>query len=168
MHIIESLFSSVSLSGEQTLCLKYNKNKLHKTDCLCLQTRSVDRLLTRIYDSFINQTGLKTTQYGLLRCINNFHSPCMSDIAGALCLDQTTASRNIGKLQQGGYVQTCPAEDDPRKTMLELTPLRHEKLIEGRAAWEKAQNLVKDQFGEKDFEQLFVLLDRNTEILDEN
>lgn len=142
------------------------ETKRFKTDCLCLQTRRADRIITRIYDSFIKQTGLKSTQYALLRCIDNFTEPCVADISMAMCMDQTTVSRNIGKLQRGGYISTSASPADPRKTNIKITRLGYDKMEEAKSAWEKAQLAVKAQLGEEVFEQLYNLLGKIPEILD--
>ena len=140
--------------------------KRFKTDCLCLQTRRADRILTQLYDSFIRQTGLKSTQYGLLRCIDNFVEPCLADIRAAMCMDQTTVSRNISKLQRGGYISTSSSTADPRKSIISITKLGYDKMAEAKTAWEKAQLAVKEQLGDEVFERLYDLLGKIPEKLD--
>lgn len=142
------------------------KAKRFNSSCLCLQTRRADRILTHLYDSFIKQTGLKSTQYGLLRCINNFDNPCLADISIAMCMDQTTVSRNINKLQKGGYISTSPSKTDPRKSDIIITQFGYEKMREAEMAWEKAQQSVKQHLGKENFDQLYNMLDKIADVLE--
>ena len=140
--------------------------KRYKTNCLCLQTRRADRVINRLYNSFISKTGLQSTQYGLLRCISTLDNPCMADIGAALCMDQTTVSRNLAKLEKAGFIFTFPSETDTRKANIRITQLGHEKLAEATLAWEQAQKTAKGKMGEEEFVQLFNLLDKIVDALD--
>lgn len=133
---------------------------------MCFQARRADRILTRLYDSFIKRTGLKSTQYGLLRCISNFVNPCVADISAAMCMDQTTVSRNLNVLQKGGYIETSISAADPRRTDIAITRFGHEKMREAEMAWERAQQSVKESLGEEDFDQLHGLLEKVVDALD--
>ncbi|WP_165079375.1 MULTISPECIES: MarR family winged helix-turn-helix transcriptional regulator [unclassified Desulfovibrio] len=108
---------------------------------------------------------MKSTQYCLLRCISNLGEPCLSDVSSALCMDQTTVSRNIDKLEQNGLIVTAPASEDPRRRLIRATPEGRTKLQAARAAWEQAQRSVKDRIGEEDFQQLYLLLDKIADVL---
>lgn len=132
----------------------------YKTTCICLQIRKTDRIVTGVYDSFIRKAGLKSTQYCLLRCIDNLEGPCLSDIANALCMDQTTVTRNVEKLKRKGLVSTSVSSADPRRTNVEVTPAGAAMLGEAKKAWEQAQNEMKAQLGEEDYQQLYDLLDK--------
>lgn len=140
--------------------------KRYKTNCLCLQTRRADRVINRLYNSFISRTGLQSTQYGLLRCISNLDNPCMADIGIALCMDQTTVSRNLANLEKAGLISMSPSELDTRKANIQITQLGYEKLAEASLAWEQAQKTVKGKIGEEEFMRLFTLLDKIVEALD--
>lgn len=100
-----------------------------------------------------------------MRCISNLGEPCISDVGSALCMDQTTVSRNIDKLEQNGLITTAPSSQDPRRTLIRVTPLGRTRLEEARAAWERAQRSVKERIGEEDFQQLYLLLDKIAEVL---
>ncbi len=132
----------------------------YKTTCMCLQIRKTDRIVTSIYDSFIRKAGLKSTQYCLLRCIDNLGQPCLSDIANALSMDQTTVTRNVEKLKRRGLVSASASSADPRRTNIEVTPAGIIMLAEARKAWEEAQNEMKARLGEDDYQRLYNLLDK--------
>lgn len=133
--------------------------------CLYCQTRLVERILAKIYDSFIGKTGIKSTQYSMLKRIANMHNPYISEIGTVLRMDQTTVTRNVAKLQKGGLIETFSLPRNSRKMHVRLTDLGYEKLAEAGILWEEAQALVKNHLG-KDFERLSRLLDRVTEVLD--
>lgn len=132
----------------------------YKTTCMCLQIRKTDRIVTGVYDSFIRKAGLKSTQYCLLRCIDNLGEPCLSDIANALSMDQTTVTRNVEKLKRKGLVSASVSPADPRRTNIAVTPAGTAMLGEARKAWEQAQNEIRTRLGDEDYQQLYNLLDK--------
>lgn len=133
--------------------------------CLYFQTILVGRILTKIYDSFICKAGIKSTQYSMLKRIASMHDPYISEIGTALRMDQTTVTRNVAKLQKGGFIETFALPGNSRKMHVRITDLGYEKLEEAGIFWEEAQALVKNHLG-KDFERLSKLLDRVVKVLD--
>ena len=65
--------------------------------------------------------------------------PFITDIGKVLCMDQTTATRNIGLLERAGFVAVGVHPDDARKKVVELTPEGQAKLEEAFPLWEEAQ-----------------------------
>lgn len=142
------------------------ERKRFETDCLCPQTRRAERIIPRIYDSFIKQSGLKSTQYGLFRCICSFTGARVADISAAMCMDQTTVSRNIAKLQRRGFIAISASSADPRRTNIRITELGYARREVARMAWEKAQLAVRFLPGEEVCEQLPGILGEIPDILD--
>lgn len=133
--------------------------------CLYCQIRRLERMLGKIYDSFITKTGIKSTQYGLLKHIAHMNNPYISKIGEVMKMDQSTVTRNVAKLQKEGFIETFALPGNSRKLHVRMTALGYEKLEEARIAWEEAQGLVKKHL-KKDFESFSKLLDRVSEILD--
>lgn len=134
-------------------------NKLYREiTCACLHVRRADRLLSQMYDKYLRPIGIRSTQYGMLRCVDGLPDPFISDIGRFLSMDQTTVTRNVEKLERDGLVATRPHPDDPRKKKVELSTLGKAKLTEAHPLWEEAQKRIVTGMGEDDFNTLLRLL----------
>ena len=71
----------------------------------------------------------------------------MTALAGALGLDRTTLTRNLGVLEQRGLVCTVEHADDARVRVVSLTPEGSRELAAALARWDEAQSLVEERFG---------------------
>lgn len=132
--------------------------------CACLHLRRADRQLSQMYDQYLRPLGIRSTQYGMLRCVAGLPDPFISDIGRFLSMDQTTVTRNVEKLEKAGLVITRPHPDDPRKKKVELSAQGRAKLVEARPIWEEAQTRILARMGEDDFNSLLRLLGKLNQI----
>lgn len=95
-----------------------------------MQLRKAGRVVTQIYDRCLRPVGIRGTQFALLKRIACMRRPFITDIGKVLCMDQTTATRNIGLLERAGFVAVGVHPDDARKKVVELTPEGQAKLEE--------------------------------------
>jgi DNA-binding MarR family transcriptional regulator len=136
-------------------------NKLYEEiSCACLHVRRADRQLSQMYDRHLRPLGIRSTQYGMLRCVDELPDPFISDIGRFLNMDQTTVTRNIEKLEKAGLVKSSPHPDDPRKKKVELSPAGKEKLAQAHPLWEEAQARILSNMGDDDFQNLLLLLNK--------
>lgn len=126
--------------------------------CVCMRVRKLAREISQIYDQCLRPAGIRSSQYGLLRCIATLPEPFISDIGRALSMDQTTVTRNVDKLTKMGLVRTRADRSDPRRKAVALTAAGKAKLAEARALWEEAQARMQDSLGAKNMENLLRLL----------
>lgn len=133
-----------------------------KSPCACLHVRRADRRLSQVYDRALRPVGIRSTQYGMLRCVAELADPFISDIGRVLNMDQTTVTRNIEKLEKSGLVLTRQHPGDPRKKLVELSPAGNAALAAGRPLWEAAQQRILSAMGEEDFNSLLRLLAKLT------
>ena len=131
--------------------------------CACLQVRRTDRQLSQMYDRYLRPLGIRSTQYGMLRCVDGLPDPFISDIGRFLSMDQTTVTRNVEKLEKAGLVTTGPHPDDPRKKIVELSPTGRYVLAKAHPLWEKAQKQIISHMGEDDYNTLLQLLTKLTQ-----
>lgn len=129
-----------------------------KTPCACLHVRRVGRQLSREYDQYLRRAGIRSTQYGMLRCVAALPEPFISDIGRVLGMDQTTVTRNVEKLETMGLVKTRPHAGDPRKKLVELSPVGKAKLAEALPLWEEAQRRILAGMDGNEYETLLQLL----------
>lgn len=136
-------------------------NKLYQEiPCACLHVRRADRQLSQMYDGYLRPLGIRSTQYGMLRCVEELPDPFISDIGRFLNMDQTTVTRNIEKLEKAGLVVTRPHPDDPRKKLVGLSTTGKDKLAQAHPLWEEAQRHIMAKMGADDFKELLRLLNK--------
>ncbi len=107
-------------------------------DCLCTLARRSARSLTEIYDRAIEPSGLKITQYSLLRAIDRLESPSVSELSEATGLDRSTLGRNLRVLEKAGFV-AIDQGDDGRTRIAGLTAKARKALRIARPLWDRTQ-----------------------------
>ena len=126
--------------------------------CACLQLRKAGRVVTQVYDRCLRPAGIRGTQFALLKRIADMRRPVITDIGKALCLDQTTATRNIGLLERDGLLAVVGHPDDARKKTVELTDAGRARLEEALPLWEEAQREIRGYLGDGNLDSLCSLL----------
>ncbi|MNO72258.1 transcriptional regulator SlyA [compost metagenome] len=128
------------------------------TKCLCTKLRRAARSVTRVYDDALQDVGLTTAQFSLLRHLARLDQPSISSLAQAMGLDRSTLGRNLRPLQAEGLVLLHDGEDQ-RNRIVALTAAGQERIRLGEQAWDEAQRKVAGQLGEQRRAQLMALLD---------
>ena len=131
---------------------------LKETPCVSLHVRRAGRQLSQLYDHYLRPAGIRSTQYGMLRCVETLPEPFISDIGRALGMDQTTVTRNISTLEKAGLVETRPHPDDPRKKAVRLSAAGKARLVAALPLWEEAQRHILSRMGRADCDTLLRLL----------
>ena len=143
-------------------------SKQHKpaaTPCLCNALRQATRAVSRLYDEELRGVGLRTTQYSLLRRLSAAGEVRQRDLGGLTSLDETTLTRNLRPLIDGGWVATRPGEDR-REKLIRLTDAGAAKLREARPAWERAQERLRSRLPKGTWASLLDLLPELTRLVD--
>jgi len=112
------------------------------TPCLCNALRQASRAVSRLYDDELRAVGLRTTQYSLLRTLARAGEVRQGDLGDLTHLDETTLTRGLRPLVDGGWV-TVRAGADRRERLVALTEDGRTKLEQARPAWERAQSRMK-------------------------
>jgi DNA-binding MarR family transcriptional regulator len=90
----------------------------------------------------------------------------MSDLAEALRVDPSTATRAVQRLERTGLASRAPSTDDGRVVMVSATPLgrrRHEAIDESRRV---AMSTILGPFSPDERQELAALMHRLVESLD--
>lgn len=115
--------------------------------CSCIKLRRLMRVVTRFYDAYVADCGLKTTQYSFLSAIAAAGPLSPGDLARLLSLDASTVTRNLRPLLAAGWlVQQSGA--DARSRSISLTPAGRRKRAEARALWKRAQLAFNQRIGD--------------------
>ena len=131
----------------------------NKILCNCIALRQIALKLTKIYDEALIDTGIKVTQYSLLKNIEKIGIPNIKNLAIASQLDSSTLARNIKKLERMKLV-FLKFGDDKRNKILSLTSHGKQILIKANIAWETIQDKVSKNLGE-DKKNIFDLTIKN-------
>lgn len=106
--------------------------------CFCTQSRRVARALTDAYDRALAPSGLKVTQFSLLRMVERLEAPTISALATATGLDRSTLGRNLKVLHKDGWI-TLSTGDDERSRLVSITRAGRQAVKRALPLWERAQ-----------------------------
>jgi len=114
--------------------------------CTCGRLRRATRALTQLYDDLMAPSGLRVTQFSLLRTLARSGPSRMSDLAQTALLDRTALSRTLDPLAARGLVAIAPGNDG-RTREVSLTRAGARALRAAEGDWRKAQRAVEDTLG---------------------
>lgn len=123
-------------------------------DCICGKMRRASRLLTNIYDEFLVPTGLKVTQFGLLRRIQRLDQASAAKLSALMQIDKTTLARNLKVLERRNLIEHSEGEDR-RVKVINLTAEGASALEAAELKWKEAQEAVAARLGQKRLDRLF-------------
>jgi DNA-binding MarR family transcriptional regulator len=133
--------------------------------CSCLRLRRVAREATRVYDGYLESTGLGANQLILLTMLHGAEEQHREGVtAKALAqhfgADPTTLSRNLKPLLKRGLISARVDPADRRSRLLRITAKGEAKLREAGPHWRKAEARMKAAVGAARLRSLHDLLDR--------
>lgn len=126
--------------------------------CACGRLRRATRALTQLYDDAMEPSGLRVTQFSVLRTLHREGATRMTTLASSLLLDRTALSRNLDPLLERGLVAVEVGED-ARTRAIHLTPAGKRALQAATPYWRRAQREVEDRVGRDRLEVLIATLD---------
>ncbi|MDM0091673.1 MULTISPECIES: MarR family winged helix-turn-helix transcriptional regulator [unclassified Variovorax] len=141
------------------------KNPIKPQECSNLKLRQLTRMVTRHYDRYVAETGLKSTQYSLLSYAAKLGPIRPGDLARRMQMDASTLTRNLQPLVMQGRL-TLGAGDDARSRLVEATEAGLKIQAEGQRAWKTAQTALNECLGLERVAALHDLLDTCIECLD--
>ena len=134
--------------------------------CTNLKLRQLGRMVTRHYDHYMSEVGLKNTQFALLSHIVKLGPIRPSDLAKRMQIDASTLTRNLQPMVAQGWL-TVGAGQDARSRLVEATPAGYNIRAQGQLAWKAAQLALNERLGIEYVVALHNLLDTCIASLDE-
>lgn len=119
--------------------------------------RQAAQAVTHLYDTALAPSGLKVTQFSLLRNIMRNEGVSISALASTVHLDRTTLGRNLHLLEREGLVALATGTDLREHTIL-LTEQGKAALAAAAPLWEQAQAKMREALGKEQLETLTDLL----------
>jgi DNA-binding MarR family transcriptional regulator len=133
-----------------------NPSNQNLIPCLNLELRKANRVMSQIYDGYLAQCGLKTSQYSILRAVYLLRATTNRELQDILVLDQTTLTRGLKPLIRDGFI-CVECGSDRRQKQLMLTSDGRALYRKAEALWEEAQRFVSTQLGDDLKSQLLAL-----------
>lgn len=105
--------------------------------CNCFTVRKAARQITRLYDAYLQPSGLRITQFLTLATLNEQKTASVNALAERLDIERTAMGKMIGFLERDGFVRVRPSPEDGRIRIAELT-------ADGMALFERAAPLWRE------------------------
>ncbi|GHO78270.1 MarR family transcriptional regulator [Ktedonobacter sp. SOSP1-85] len=132
--------------------------------CHCTTLRYAAQTLTEGYDRVLAPSGLRVTQYVLLRSILHEEAEqSLTELAQRLGSDRSTIGRNVRILARDGLV-SLRRGSDRREHTVHVTQKGRETFSLATPLWEKSQTAVEETLGEDQLKTLRTLLSQLEEI----
>ena len=120
--------------------------KLMSLPCYCATLRQTARAVTVLYEEMLAGCGLHATQYTALQLLDAVPNLTTTELADALGVDQTTATRTLALIKKAGYA-TDTVGDDRRQRHWALRPEGKALLRKLKPRWEAAQEAFEKRLG---------------------
>jgi DNA-binding MarR family transcriptional regulator len=117
--------------------------------CLSWNLRKTERLITRHYDSYLEDAGITAVQLPMLAMIETGPEATFRLLTEQLELERSTLSRNLGLLERLGLID-IGAPRGPKPGIIKLTRKGRNVLTKAHVRWQRAH------------QDLLALLDTNT------
>ena len=122
--------------------------KLLSLPCYCGSLRQVARAVTVLYEQVLGESGLHATQYTALQVLDEAPGLTTTELAQAIGIDQTTATRTLALVKKGGLA-TDSVGSDRRERRWVLTSKGQTQLRTLRPRWEAAQEAFEKRLGRR-------------------
>ena len=102
--------------------------------CNCDAFRKISSNMTKIYDDALLASGLKVTQYGLLKYINILKNSTLKDLSVSMGRNRNTLGRNIKVLERQNFIYLRKGKDK-REINISITKKGYQVLKVARKCW---------------------------------
>jgi DNA-binding MarR family transcriptional regulator len=99
-----------------------------------------------MYEAVLSDSGLRATQYTALQVLKSVPNLTTTDLADAIGMDQTTATRTLALIKKGGLAIDAPGRDR-RERRWKLTTSGEATLRSLKPKWEAAQAELEKRVG---------------------
>jgi DNA-binding MarR family transcriptional regulator len=130
------------------------KIDLIAANCVAVKLRLLNRAISSIYDDVLRPLGLKVSQLNILVATAKMRLARPGQMCEALCLDESTLSRNVDRMRAKGWLENVPDQEDARQQPFRLTKSGTRLLEKAIPAWEFAQHQAEALLGEPGLQAL--------------
>lgn len=115
--------------------------------CLNARTRTIARVLTKIYDDAFRDFGINSAQFALLIAVFQLQRPSRSEIGRFTHQERSTLTRTIQPLLDIGWLKEVETTEGGRARPVEITATGVALLRKIAPAWQAAQEEAKVVLG---------------------
>lgn len=130
-----------------------NFDRINPTNCINAKLRKLHRMLNNIYMEKFKPYGIQGSMLSILFIIGKNEQVNQKILAEKLVLDPSTMSRDIKKLEGKGWLSVSKGED-PRNSVLNITPKGYKLLEEIAPVWEGLHLKVEALLGSFSIQQI--------------
>ena len=131
--------------------------------CTCANIRKAARMVTQMYETALQQTGLKVGQVSMLAVLSNRGDMPLTSLADALVMDRTTLTRNLKPMVRDGLI-SVETEEDQRVRMVGLTGKGRKKIKQAYPLWAEVQSRLVNGLGSERWSGLVADLNATVEV----
>ena len=113
-----------------------------ETLCACTTLRRAARAVTAAYDAALAPSGLRITQFSILRRLARLGPLPVTRLAAEAALDRSTMGRNLNPLERRGLVRIEVGDADQRERIAYLTAAGEAAMKAALPRWRKAQQRI--------------------------
>jgi len=113
-----------------------------ETPCACTTLRRAARAVTASYDAALAPSGLRITQFSILRRLARLGPLAITRLATEAALDRSTMGRNLNPLERRGLVRIEVGDVDQRERIAYLTAAGEAAMKAALPYWRKAQKRI--------------------------
>jgi DNA-binding MarR family transcriptional regulator len=125
-------------------------------DCACGTLRRASRAVTQLYDLVLVPTGLKATQFLMLKTLFEAGEIAQCDFAREHTIAIETLSRRFSSLREKGLIELRIGPQHNER-IYRLTPLGRQRFDDAAPYWALAQQRLRQTLGEADWKVLLGL-----------
>jgi DNA-binding MarR family transcriptional regulator len=115
-------------------------------NCIAVRLRSLNRVVTNLYDDALRPLGLKISQLNILVVTAKLGVAQPAKVCEILQLDTSTLSRNVERIRAKCWLEIIPGED-ARTQPFRLTAQGRRLLEKAVPVWEQAQRQAGELLG---------------------
>jgi DNA-binding MarR family transcriptional regulator len=123
-----------------------HEDMLNMNLCTCANIRKAARVVTQMYDTALQETGLKSGQLSLLATLSKQGELPVTVLADILVMDRTTLTRNLKPLVRDGLINIT-TEEDQRVRVVGLSKKGVKQFDDAYPLWVKVQSQMVDGIG---------------------
>jgi DNA-binding MarR family transcriptional regulator len=116
--------------------------------CAAGNLRRANRVVSRLYDTILKPSGLRGTQFTILRIVAAKGPVSVNQLAKMLVMDRTTLARDLKPLEREGFVKVSIDTADNRVRLVVVTEKGREALAIAQPLWQQAQQRMSKVLGE--------------------
>ena len=120
--------------------------KIQSLPCYCATLRQAARAVTALYEEVLAEGGVHATQFTALQILESAPQLTTTELAEAIGIDQTTATRTLALIRKNGLAVDAPGKDR-RQRRWTLTPQGRAQLRKLKPIWDAAQEAFENRLG---------------------